>query len=227
MRKCGLLWVLLFLTAMSVYAQPPGERDADGVYSVGSGVTSPKIIQAVPAEIPIDDRLHATRHVCVIETVIAADGTPGAFRVISALSPLDDSAIDAVRKSKFQPGTHLEGMVPVRIEVYVPFGGKSTAPALWDDLVAEKRATYPVPTNHVQAEFSKEARRKRKTGTVWIRLTVTENGEPADVRVVAPAGYGLDEKALEAVRKYRFKPFMVDGIPSSDPITISVNFHFI
>jgi outer membrane biosynthesis protein TonB len=35
---------------------------------------------------------------------------------------------------------------------------------------------------------------------------------------------GLDEKALEAVRQYRFKPGVLDGKPVAVAITIEVNF---
>ena len=225
MVRRGLLAMLLSMFAACVFGQQIAvERDADGVYSIGSGLTFPKITLAVPAEIPNDLSLQGVRHVCVIETVVAADGKSSAFRVISAPSALDDSAIDAVRKSQFQPGSYLGSAVPIRVVVYVPFGGESAEPAMGDDLVIKKRATYPVATNQVEAEFSNEARRKRISGTVWIRLTVTEKGIPSDTRVVTHAGYGLDEKALDAVGKYRFKPFMIDGIPSSTPITIAVNF---
>jgi TonB family protein len=206
-------------------AQFVTQRDADGVYSTGAGVTLPRITQAASAGIPSADSLHDARHVCVIETVVSADGTPGMFRVLSPPSAFDQSAIDAVRKSQFEPGVHRRKPVPVRIPVFVPFGGKSAIPVLLEDLKAQKRATVPRLTNNVDAEYSEEARSKQIDGTVFIQLTVTEDGNPTDIRVVGPAGYGLDEKALEAVRKYKFKPAMIDGIPSTFPINVGVSFH--
>jgi TonB family protein len=224
MRRCGSLWVLLCLAVIGVYAQSPGERDADGVYSTGPGVTSPKIIQAVPAEIPSDDSLRATRHVCVIETVIAADGSPGAFRLISAPSKFDDAAVDAIRRTTFQPGVHRKNPVPVRITVYVPVGGKSTAPALWGDLIAAKRATIPRLKYRITPELPEEAVGRGISGAPVISLMVTEGGDPVNVHVASQAGYGLDEVAVQTVRGYRYRPATIDGIPTVFSTTVTMSF---
>ena len=62
-----------------------------------------------------------------------------------------------------------------------------------------------------EAEFSDEARRAKYQGVCLISLIVDAQGNPQDPRVIRPLGMGLDEKALEAVRKYKFKPAMKDG----------------
>jgi periplasmic protein TonB len=83
----------------------------------------------------------------------------------------------------------------------------------------------PVALNSVEAEFSDEARRAKYQGVVLISMIVDANGMPQNPRVVRPLGMGLDEKALEAVRKYRFKPAMKDGkTPVPVMITVEVNF---
>jgi periplasmic protein TonB len=83
----------------------------------------------------------------------------------------------------------------------------------------------PVPLNQVEAEFSDEARRAKYQGVCLISMIVDANGMPQNPRVLRPLGMGLDEKALEAVRKYRFKPAMKDGkTPVPVMITVEVNF---
>jgi periplasmic protein TonB len=83
----------------------------------------------------------------------------------------------------------------------------------------------PVPLNNVEAEFSDEARRAKYQGVCLISLIVDANGNPQNPRVIRPLGMGLDEKALEAVRQYRFKPAMKDGkYPVPVMITVEVNF---
>jgi len=47
---------------------------------------------------------------------------------------------------------------------------------------------------------------------------------PQDVRIVRKLGYGLDEQAVEAVRKYRFEPAMHDGKPVPVEVNIQVAF---
>ena len=83
----------------------------------------------------------------------------------------------------------------------------------------------PVALNDVEAEFSDEARRAKYQGACVIQLIVDAHGNPQNPRVIQPLGMGLDEKALEAVRKYRFKPAMKDGkTPVPVMITVEVNF---
>jgi protein TonB len=53
---------------------------------------------------------------------------------------------------------------------------------------------------------------------------VDQNGIPTNVRVVRGVGHGLDEKALEAVSKYRFKPSMEHGQPVPVEINVMINF---
>ncbi len=83
----------------------------------------------------------------------------------------------------------------------------------------------PVPLNSVEAEFSDEARRAKYQGVCLIQLIVDAQGNPQNPRVIRALGMGLDEKALEAVRKYKFKPAMKDGrTPVPVMITVEVNF---
>jgi TonB family protein len=82
----------------------------------------------------------------------------------------------------------------------------------------------PVPLNSVEAEFSDEAKRKGVSGVCLISLIVDTQGKPQNPRVVRGVGYGLDEKALEAVRKYHFKPAMKGKVPVPVMITVEVNF---
>ncbi len=82
----------------------------------------------------------------------------------------------------------------------------------------------PVVTYQVDPEFSEEARKAKFSGNVQVYLWVDENGLPSHVRVVRGVGMGLDEKAVEAVRQYKFKPAMKDGKPVKVDLYIDVNF---
>lgn len=83
----------------------------------------------------------------------------------------------------------------------------------------------PVPLVQPEAEFSDEARRAKYQGVCLVSLIVDAQGNPQSPRVVRPLGMGLDEKALEAVRRYKFKPAMKDGhTPVPVMITIEINF---
>jgi protein TonB len=76
----------------------------------------------------------------------------------------------------------------------------------------------------VDPEFSDEARRQKYQGVVVLSVIVDSQGNPQRIRVVRPLGMGLDEKAVDAVKQYKFKPAMEGGKPVPVEITIEVNF---
>jgi TonB family protein len=83
----------------------------------------------------------------------------------------------------------------------------------------------PVPLKQVNAEFSDEARRAKYQGVCLVGLIVDAQGNPQNVHIVRALGMGLDEKAMEAVRKYKFKPAMRDGkTPVAVYVNVEVNF---
>lgn len=73
-------------------------------------------------------------------------------------------------------------------------------------------------------EFSDEARRAKYQGVCVVSLVVDAQGRPQQVRVQRALGMGLDEKAIEAVRQYKFKPAYFKGQAVPVNISIEVNF---
>jgi periplasmic protein TonB len=74
-------------------------------------------------------------------------------------------------------------------------------------------------------EYSEEARKAKYQGTVVLWLIVDPSGHPKDIRVSRTLGMGLDQKAIEAVKKWKFEPAMKDGKPVAVQINVEVNFH--
>ncbi len=73
-------------------------------------------------------------------------------------------------------------------------------------------------------EYSEEARKAKYQGTVVLWLIVDQNGHPQQVRVARSLGMGLDQKAIEAVKQWKFEPAMKDGKPVAVQINVEVNF---
>jgi periplasmic protein TonB len=82
----------------------------------------------------------------------------------------------------------------------------------------------PVVIYSVDPEFSEEARKAKFSGNVEVYLWVDENGNPSHIKVARGVGMGLDEKAIEAVRQYKFKPATQNGKPVKVDLYIDVNF---
>jgi protein TonB len=82
----------------------------------------------------------------------------------------------------------------------------------------------PVLVYAPDPEFSDEARRAKYQGVCVVGLIVDAQGNPQRVRVIRPLGMGLDEKAVEAVKQYKFKPAMYQGHAVPVEINIEVNF---
>jgi TonB family protein len=85
--------------------------------------------------------------------------------------------------------------------------------------------TPPQIIHKVQPTYTKEAAKAKLEGTVMLLVVVDQEGIPRDLRVTRPLGGGLDEKALEAVRQWRFRPGMKDGKPVAVQTYVQVNFH--
>ncbi len=76
-----------------------------------------------------------------------------------------------------------------------------------------------------EIEFSEEARKAKYQGVCVLSLVVDAQGRPTNIHVTSSLGMGLDEKAIEAARKYRFEPGMKDGHPVAVQIALEVDFH--
>jgi len=83
----------------------------------------------------------------------------------------------------------------------------------------------PRPVSMPEPEFSEDARRAKYQGTVLLWLIVDTSGQVLDVRITTPLGMGLDEKAVEAVRKWQFEPAKKNGEPVPVQIAIETDFH--
>lgn len=87
--------------------------------------------------------------------------------------------------------------------------------------------TQPVPIKKVEPEYSEEARRARANGTVVVYVEIGPDGKPHNMRVAQRFGLGLDEKALEAVSKWLFRPGTRNGKPVTVSATIAVSFRLL
>jgi periplasmic protein TonB len=87
--------------------------------------------------------------------------------------------------------------------------------------------TAPQLLYKVEPEYSEEARKAKFQGTVVLYVEVDPSGHAINPKVIRSLGLGLDEKAIEAIRKWKFKPGYKDGKPVTVAATIEVNFRLL
>jgi protein TonB len=85
--------------------------------------------------------------------------------------------------------------------------------------------TAPRVIYQTDPEFSEEARKAKYQGTCVLGVVVDANGRPTNIRVLSALGMGLDEKAMESVKNWKFEPGQKDGHAVPVEIAVEVDFH--
>ncbi len=82
----------------------------------------------------------------------------------------------------------------------------------------------PRVIHRVNPEYTDEALSAKLQGTVVLSTVVSIDGTPGEIKVVRGLGKGLDEKAVECLRQWRFAPASNDGDPIPMKVTFEMNF---
>jgi len=162
----------------------------------------------------------------VLSLIVGTNGRATNVEVVRSVGEsFDASAINAVKLCQFAPGMLNGKPVPVHIDVETPFrsSGVQAVPRV---LIAEqdwnppdwtangkKRPKYtaPIPIHTAIADFHDPDARKPYPAIAIVTVLVNTDGVPVEARVIKGQGFGMDEKAVAAVMKYRFQPAVDKG----------------
>ena len=139
-----------------------------------------------------------------------------------------DAGPNVTDTQTFTRGSQGEGVFDV--------GGDVTPPTLLTQVLPEgsqgeevfqigELTDPPTILFKVDPQYSEEARKAQYQGTVVLEAIVRSDGTVEILRVVRSLGFGLDDKAIEAVRQWRFRPGTRNGEPVDVTLTIEVNFN--
>ncbi len=94
-------------------------------------------------------------------------------------------------------------------------------------LPQQKLTRTPQLIYQEEPQYSEPARRAHVQGFVRLRIDVGIDGRPLNIRVVKAMGLGLDENAIEAVKRWRFRPALIGDRPVMAPAMVEVGFHLL
>jgi len=97
-------------------------------------------------------------------------------------------------------------------------GGTGTAMRVGGDVNA------PTAISRIEPQYTELARKARIEGIVIIEAIINTNGDVTDARVLKPLPLGLDQAALDAVKRWKFKPGTLNGQPVPVIYNLTINF---
>lgn len=206
-----------------------GAQQPDRPVRVAGGVLAGQIVSKVAPVYPQEAKEQGIQGSVVLHAIIAEDGTVKELAVISGPPELQKSAVEAVRQWVYKP--YLLNGVPTEVETTITVNyalGNSPQPPSENTNENFYRVGGPVHAPVLlyapDPQYTESARKAKLSGNVIVAMLVDQNGQTQNVRVVQGLGNGLDEKAVEAVQQYKFKPATLNGEPVPVNLKVEVNF---
>lgn len=84
--------------------------------------------------------------------------------------------------------------------------------------------TPPAIVREVRPDYTEEARRRGLSGDVELEIVVRADGSVGNVRLLRGLGGGLDQRAIDAVKQWRFSPARRFGTPVDVMVEVAVEF---
>lgn len=208
--------------------------------NVGGYVQAARITTKVAPVYPAECKAAGIEGTVILDVVIGKDGAVQSVERVNKL--VDDrlaaAAIEAVKQWKYQP-TLLNGQpveVKTGVDVNFTLAEKEAAGGTWSGSPRSQAdgayrigpdVSRPVPISRVTPEYSEEARAAGFQGRVLLSTVIDAEGTPTQIKVVRSLGMGLDEKAVEALAKWKFRPATKEGKPVAVISNVEINFNLL
>lgn len=211
---------VLFLNALLLLAlaqEPPSTPAPTNAASphrllVSEVVTSPLVIQKIPAKYPeaaLKARIQGT---VVLRIVIDLSGAVQDVKVVSGDPTLADAATQAVRQWKYKPYQ----IPPAAPKPEAPPDSSATSqlPLQHRPVVVHAQAgvSLGLLIRKVRPVYPKDARMKGIQGTVRMRAEISKTGDVVDLELI-DGPIELAVSAVNAVRQWKYKPYLLNGAP--------------
>lgn len=140
-------------------------------------------------------------------------------------APIAPGTGDASDVARSAPARDRDGEEEPRLVETAPAPPPPVASAPAPRPVAPAATSQPQPLSTPAPRYPAQALRNGEHGTVMVRAEIGADGVPTSVEVARSSGSrSLDRAALDAVRRWRFRPAMADGRPTTGRVQVPINF---
>ena len=217
-----------------------GAQQLNGPTRISAGVMAGQIVSRVQPVYPPEAKAAGIEGAVVLHAIIGADGIVQQLDVISGPEELQASAVNAVKQWVYKPFLLNGQPQEVETTITVTYSlGNSPAPPPPppppphnNSNDAYQSVTYniggsvhpPILIHDQNPDYPESLRKANLSGNVIVSLVVDQDGIPRNVEVAKGMGNEFDEKAVEAVQQYRFKPATRNGEPVPVNLKVEVDF---
>ena len=233
------LTLALPLSSVAVAQLTPGPVRAD------QRVMSGQIVKKVPPQYPSVARQARIQGTVVLKAVIDTSGAVQSLQLISGHPMLAPAVIEAVKQWKYTP--YLLNGDPVVVETNVtvnfnlvgnvPEEGVGVVGHAESGLIGSAPANGAVPlrarvsqgveqaliVSKVQPEYPDDAKAQRIQGAVQLKAIIDRDGNVANLQLISGDPV-LAPAAIEAVKQWKYRPYLFNGNPIEVETTVTVNF---
>jgi len=212
-------------------------------------VAPARLIKRIDPIYPLEARQRVVQGAVVMKATIAVDGSLKNIKITNGDPMLRNAAMDAVTQWRYEPA-RVEGVArAVDTTISLNFSMGDTLKLTVFDLTqtqtgadgVEAVAPAPLPAppaglsrvsgrvmagqleKRVEPVYPADAIAVDARGDVVLLATITKTGEVSDVQAVS-GPYRFRDAAIEAVKQWRYRPYMVEGAAQDVQATITVNF---
>jgi TonB family protein len=253
MKTISSMWVAVCVAGMAgAWPSALGQNSQPNPSAANTTkqfVAPARLIKRIDPIYPLEARQRVVQGAVVMKATIAADGTVKNFKITNGDPILRNSARDAVTQWRYEPA-RVEGVAfAVDTTITLNYSMGDTLKQSLFDLTqtqagadgVEIAAPAPLPAppagvtrvsgrvmagqleKKVDPVYPADAIAADARGDVVLLATITKTGEVGDLQVVS-GPYRFRDAAIEAVKQWRYRPYVVEGVAQDVQATITVNF---
>ena len=205
-----------------------GEKDiekfAEGAVKVKDQINPPKLVKSVDPVYPEIARQAKIEGVAILQARTDTQGRVKDAMILRSVPLLDQAAIAAVRQWVYEPlvidGQAREAVFTVTVRFTLDAEkpeGQGEGPGTTGEVLV------PTMIKKVDPAYPEAARKAGIQGVVLLEATTDEKGDVVKVRVLKSIPE-LDQAAIEALKQWKYEPFLIEGKPKGVVFTVTVRF---